>query len=238
MKPDTRLPNPVFADLDAAGLNLQAVFDVARLPADLQRRLFAGAHGGYRQLLLIGHLGPTFWQQATAAGMEGEHPLDAFTGTRVAAWLSRRFPEVRHALLYPGDVLIGLQRLGQLAGWHHPSPFMVGVAENWGSWFAYRAVLVADTDLPPTPPLNAASPCEHCARRPCVAACPAHALSDGFDLDGCSGYRLAPGSICRDQCLSRSACPVGSAHRYGREQIAYHYGRSLATLAGNASSPD
>ena len=93
MKPDTRRPNPVFADLDAAGLNLQAVFDVARLPADLQRRLFAGAHGGYRQLLLIGHLGPTFWQQATAAGMEGEHPLDAFTGTRVAAWLSRHFRE-------------------------------------------------------------------------------------------------------------------------------------------------
>lgn len=238
MKPDTRRPNPVFADLDAAGLNLQAVFDVAELPADLQRVLPADEHGSYRQLLLIGHLGPTFWQQAKAAGMQGEDPLDAFTRTCVVAWANRRFPEVRHALLYPGDVVIGLQRLGKLAGWHHPSPFMVGVAENWGSWFAYRAVLAADTDLPPTPPLNAASPCEHCARRPCVAACPAQALGNGFDPDRCSGYRLAPGSNCRDQCLARSACPVGAAHRYGREQMAYHYGRSLATLAGNVSRPD
>jgi len=237
MNPPTRRPDPVFAELDACGLNLQAVFDVQRLPDDVRETLAADAQGRYRQLLLIGNLGPTFWQHATANGLRGDHPLDAFTRTRVVAWLDRHFPGVRHEWLYPGERLVGLQSLGRLAGWHQPSPFMVGVHEAWGSWFAYRAVLLADTDLARTGPLAGASPCERCVDRPCVAACPPRALHDGFDLAACADWRLAPGSDCRDQCLARIACPVGTRHRYDSAQIAYHYARSLATLARNAPGP-
>lgn len=238
MKPESGLPDPVFAELDAAGLNLQAVFDVTQLPADVRRALPVDAHGPWRQLLLIGHLGPRFWRQASAAGLHGEHPLDTFSRARVAAWLEQHFPGVRHALLYPGDAPVGLQRLGVLAGWHQPSPIMLGVTRDWGSWFAYRAVLVADTDLPPTRPLEAASACEHCTHRSCVAACPAGAPGSVFDLARCLDWRLAPASGCRDQCLARNACPVGAAHRYDSEQIAYHYGRSFATLASRRPRPD
>lgn len=237
MNPPTRRPDPVFAELDACGLNLQAVFDVQQLPDDVRRTLPADAQERYRQLLLIGNLGPTFWQHATANGLRGEHPLDAFTRARVVAWLDRHFPGVRHEWLYPGERLVGLQSLGRLAGWHQPSPFMVGVNEAWGSWFAYRAALLADTGLARTEPLAGASPCERCVDRPCVAACPPRALHGGFDLAACSGWRLAPGSSCRGQCLARIACPVGTRHRYDTAQIAYHYARSLATLARNAPGP-
>ncbi len=251
MNPPTRRPDPVFAELDACGLNLQAVFDLRALPGDVREALPAEARdpdagdrlpdelrGRGRRLLLVGNLGPAFWRHATADGLHGEHPLDAFARARVDAWLDRRFPDARREWLYPGEPAIGLQRLGRLAGWHHPSPFMVGVNDAWGSWFAYRAALLADVDLAPTAPLAAASPCERCAARPCVAACPPGALRDRFDLAACSGWRLAPDSSCREQCLARSACPAGAAHRYDPAQIAYHYGRSLATLARHASRPD
>ena len=166
MNSPTRRPDPVFAELDACGLNLQAVFDVSRLPAAVRETLPAGACARYRQLLLIGNLGSAFWQHAAREGLHGEHPLDTFTRARVAAWLEGRLRGVRHQWLYPGEHRIGLQRLGTLAGWHQPSPFMVGVNEAWGSWFAYRAALLADTDLACTEPLAGASPCERCLDRP------------------------------------------------------------------------
>jgi len=231
MNPPTGTRDPVFAELDACGLNLQAVFDAHQLPGDVRKTLHSDAHGSRRQLLLIGSLGPTFWQHASANGLHGEHPLDAFTRMRIGRWFERRFPDIRHEWLYPGTRPVALQRLGSLAGWHHPSPFMVGVNEAWGSWFAYRAALLADTDLAPTTTLVGLSPCERCVDRPCVTACPPRALDGGFDLAACSAWRLAPGSNCRDQCPARDACPVGTMHRYGRTQVAYHYGRSLATLA-------
>ncbi|GMV02235.1 MAG: hypothetical protein AMXMBFR52_18910 [Burkholderiales bacterium] len=237
MNPPNRRPDPVFAELDACGLNLQAVFDVHRLPEDLRGTLAADAQACYRQLVLIGNLGPGFWRHATANGLRGAHPLDAFTRTRVVAWLDRRFPGVPHEWLYPGERLVALQSLGRLAGWHQPSPFMVGVNTAWGSWFAYRAALLADTGLAPTEPFASTSPCERCRDRPCVDACPPRALRGGFDLAACSGWRLASGSSCRDRCLARLACPAGAKHRYGKAQIAYHYARSLATLAPQAPGP-
>ena len=217
-----------FADLNAQGLNLQAVFNLADLPADVQAALPVDAAGPYRQLLLIGHLGGLLWQQLALAGMEGEHPIDAFTRTHVAAWLAHTQPGVRHCFVYPGPTAVGLQRLGQLAGWHHASPFMVGVHAAWGSWFAYRAVVLADTTLAPTPPVESPSPCDACPGRICVGQCPAGALDGGFNLKACLSYRHQPNSACRDRCLARNSCPVGAEYRYSDAQISYHYGQSMA----------
>ena len=221
---------PMFSDLDAQGLNLQAVFNVAELPADVRQRLPDEGRAGWRQLLLIGHRGRLLWQQVQREQLVGTDPIDRFTRTQVDAWLQRHQPGVRHVWVYPGANAIDLQGLGQLAGWHHPSPFMVGIHPDWGSWFAYRAVVLADTDLPVTPPLKSASPCAHCASRVCVAACPADALRAGFDLVACVAYRLTPDSSCRERCLARNACPVGEDQRYSDAQTAYHYRQSLAAL--------
>lgn len=217
-----------FDDLNAQGLNLQAVFNVADLPADVQAALAVEAGGPYRQLLLIGHLGGLLWQQLAAAGMEGEHPIDTFSRTQMAAWLARLQSDLRYRFIFPGPTAVGLQRLGQLAGWHHASPFMVGVHAAWGSWFAYRAVVLADTSLAPTPPLVSASPCDACPGHICVSQCPAGALDGGFNLSACLDYRHQPDSACQDRCLARNSCPVGPEHRYSDAQIRYHYGQSMA----------
>lgn len=228
----TDSPSP-FAELDAQGLNLQAVFEVAKLPENIAAALRAGAP--YRQLLLIGHGGGLLWRQLQRAGMQGAHPIDDFSRAQVAAWLQSHYPGCRHQFLYPGPPGVSLQGLGQLAGWHHPSPFMVGINARWGSWFAYRALLLADTELPPTQAATSASPCASCASRACVSACPADALRDGFDLAACLAYRQQPGSACQDRCLARNACPVGDEQRYSEAQISYHYGRSMRHLSLHSS---
>jgi len=231
----------VFAPLAAAGLNLHHVFDLAALPPELLATLDLGpdeqaGRGPYRQLILIGHLGRDCWAALRRRGLHGVHPLDQFVGECVAGWMGATLPGHAWRQLFPGPAPVGLQRLGALAGWHQSSPFGVGVDAEWGSWFAYRAVLLADTDLPLTPRRESASPCLDCRDRPCLAACPADALSapadwlragGGEGLRRCLDHRLQPTSNCQDRCRARNACPVGAPHRYTDEQIAYHYLHSM-----------
>lgn len=163
--------------------------------------------------------------------MRSEHPIDDFTVSAVERWASAQLGDTRREIVYPGPAPVGLQALGRLAGWHHDSPFMVGINTGWGPWFAYRAVLLADSELAPTPPMEGGSPCLGCSAKPCVTTCPAGAMSEGrFDLAACIDHRRAPGSSCADTCLARLACPVRPEHRYPVEQIRHSYGRSLVDL--------
>lgn len=226
----------LFADLDAQGLNLQAVFALDTLPAEVLHTLALSdaerAH--FRQLILVGHRGRRFWAALQERGMHGAHPVDQFVTECIAA--SMNGPLLGHAWqqVFPGPQAMGLQSLGQLAGWHHASPFWVGVHQDWGSWFAYRAVVLADTDLPLTPRLESPSPCDSCASKPCISACPAGALASSqtgaWQLRTCIDYRKLETSACQDRCLARNACPVGAAHRYDDAQIRYHYLHSMRAI--------
>lgn len=226
-----------FEALDATGLNLHAVFAVDALPEDVRERLPRDVRG---QLILIGHYGPGFWHALQSAGIASGDPIDAFSQAAVTRWLVGLTGAAPTHWLYPGETTVGLQRLGALAGWHHAAPFKVGVNARWGSWFAYRALLIADTDLPLTPPARAnPHPCHSCATRPCVSACPARAM-DGieFDLTACLDHRTAPASSCAATCLARLACPLGAEHRYPTAQIAHSYRHSLTMIrAWRAGTP-
>ena len=68
-------------------------------------------------------------------------------------------------------------------------------------------------------------------KRPCISACPAGAVSiEAFALDKCIAYRQQDGSACQFTCLARSACPVGSGHRYSEAQLRHTYGISLRMI--------
>ncbi|THF62904.1 hypothetical protein E6C76_16705 [Pseudothauera nasutitermitis] len=233
MPPPPDSPSARFSALDRLGLNLHAVFDVDRLPAELLadlRRHFTPAHP-VRQLILIGNAGRALWASVKAAGLDSADPIDDFSVRAVARWFAGQLPGHRYTLLYPGDRPVGLQALGQLAGWHHATPFMVGILPGWGSWFGYRAALLADTSLPVTAPLRVESPCLACAAQPCIAACPARAMEGGgFVLEKCLAYRRQPGSPCRARCLARDACPVGRAHRYDEDHMRHTYEHSLRMI--------
>ena len=114
-----------FSALNAAGLNLQAVFDLAVLPAAMRAQL--DPENRYRQLILIGHGGRSLWEKVKVAGLSSERPIDEFTTATVEAWFAMQLPGVSHGVVYPGDGAVGLQSLGRLAGWHYESPFRVGV---------------------------------------------------------------------------------------------------------------
>lgn len=227
------LPGSRFAELDHAGLNLHAVIDFASLPAALRADLvhdFAPAHD-CRQLILVGNAGRAMWEALQASGFRSADPVDDFSVGAVARWFAAQLPGHRYTLLYPGDRPVGLQALGRLAGWHQATPFKVGILPGWGSWFAYRAALIADTALPTTPPLQVESPCLSCAAQPCITACPAQAMAGGaFVLERCTGYRRQPDSRCRDACLARDACPVGREHRYHDDHLRHSYGVSLRAI--------
>lgn len=226
----------VFSGLQAQGLNLVAVFSLADLPQDVLDALgqVDATWCEFRQLILIGHLGGAFWDALQRRGMHGAHPVDQFTTEQVAAWMKGPMQGRRWRLVFPGAHPVGLQRLGALAGWHQVSPLGVGVDAQWGSWFAYRAVVLADTDLAPTPRREAVSPCGVCVQTPCLGACPARALDSAgapaHRLQRCLAYRSQPGSACQDRCLARLACPAGAAHRYADAQVAYHYLHSLRAI--------
>ena len=223
---------PLPADmLNDAGLNRQHVFNLADLPPEFLNTLAPAP--GERQLILIGHAGRRLWSQLCASGIDSEHPIDDYTVDTVSRWFATVAPGCRCRFLYPGDHPIGLQHLGKLAGWHHPSPFMIGVDAEWGSWYAYRAVILTDTDFAPYVRVDRSHPCASCAGRPCLAACPAEALSDGkFDLARCLAYRKSENSRCELVCIARTSCPVGAEHRYDDAQLAHTYGRSLNLIKG------
>lgn len=222
-----------FTALNHAGLNRQAVLNVHELPAEVAAQLrsrFDPAQR-YRQLILIGHAGKTLWDSVKASGIRSANPIDDFSVRTVEQWFAAQFADRAYEIIYPGDIPVGLQALGKIAGWHHASPLMIGIDEEWGTWYAYRAVLLADTDLAPSRPVQSASPCARCADRICVASCPAGAL-DGctFVLEKCLGYRQQASSRCKATCLARVSCPVGSAHRYDADQLHHTYAISLQAI--------
>lgn len=223
-----------FSALAAVGLNLHAVLDIDALPAELRTPLRADFDpaGRCRQLILIGHAGTALWAEVQRAGAGGADPIDDFSVAAVQRWFGAHGGGRHHVFVYPGNCRIGLQALGSVAGWHHPTPFKVGIMQPWGSWFGYRAVLLADTMFTPTPPRPQESPCASCATRVCVAACPAPAMDSGdFDLAACLAYRVEADSRCRATCVARLACPVGAQHRYDDAQLRHSYVQSLAAIA-------
>lgn len=233
---DALLPNdsPVLFE---RGLLLRGVLAMAALPGGV-RAAVAGAGPGmldHRQLLVFGHAGPRMWRALREAHPEpwtSADPVDEFSLATVRAHLEDELGVSRWAPVYPGPTLIPLQELGTLLGWHQPSPLLVGISEAFGTWFAYRAVVVADTDLPLTPPASLqASPCSTCMEKPCLSACLGAALTTGtLALDRCTTFRASEASPCALRCPAREACPIGAEHRYDADQIGYHYGASLTTI--------
>jgi hypothetical protein len=216
--------------LNKNGLNRQAIFDVADLPAAIRSQLKAESG----QLILIGHGGRLLWEKVQAACLKSSDPIDDFTIATIQRWFTDFLPGKRYQILYPGDQIIGLQALGKLAGWHQPSPFMVGIDSEWGSWFAYRTVVLADTNFQPTLAVDRNRPCDSCPSKDCVINCPAGALDDAeFSLNKCLAYRKLPDAKCHFTCLARVSCPVGSEHQYSAEQLHHTYSISLRYITQN-----
>lgn len=222
-------PQPVIAgQLAAAGLNLCALLDARDIddPA---------VPDNTRTLVLIGSYGSRLWQRVRASEhAHSDDPVDNFCAAAVTDAMQALAGDCGWTLLFPHRSPAPLlQNLGQVAGWHHPSPLGNGIHPLHGLWFAYRAVVALDTALTPSSiGARHESPCLSCTGQPCIQACPADALQPGKppNLTACVGYRVTPKSPCAERCLAREQCPLGTEARYPDEQIRYHYRQSLQSL--------
>lgn len=197
----------------------------------------AALHPSYASAVLLGSGGRLFWETCrgwlAAQDAPPDDPLDGFTESTVEGLLEalrRDDPTVLAAypFYHPRQLVpfLGLLRNEPLLA---TAPFGVPVHPEAGPWYAWRAVVLTRLVLPATA-LPTASPCVDCPA-PCVAACPADAVhKEGFRWEACGDFRLGA-ATCRETCLARRACPVGSAFAYGGEQMAYHYRASLRMLA-------
>jgi hypothetical protein len=225
--------------LAANGLNLVAVFDCEALPVPIRAPIEQGGIDlrDYQRLVLVGNAGRQLWQalqqaRQTTPLLESDDPVDDFSRLTVEQTVRDHLADAPMSILYPGDIPIPLQRLGQMAGWHHDSPLGLGIHEMHGPWFAYRAAFLIDAPLPLRKGSPTRSPCESCRTHDCVAACPAGAVSfeQAIDTHACITHALTEGSPCRTRCLAREACPVAPQSRYERAQIRYHYERAIAAI--------
>lgn len=227
--------------LSVSGLNLQAVFNLSELPTAIVEEIknFTSSFEHYTQLILIAHGGSLLWQKLKVYIQDSSEkltdPVDHYTCFKTTEFFSQRFSVNEFELLYPyqskTSLWLPLQSLGEMAGWHNTSPFKLGINQEWGSWFAYRAVVLVKSRYLPTKKIEQQSPCVSCQSKICITSCPAAAITQrDLLLNQCLKYRLQPDSLCQNRCLARLACPVANQHRYSEEQLDYHYRLSLNTL--------
>lgn len=218
---------------DDKGLNIHAIINLKNVPTSILQTLQGSGIDthNYCQLILLGHLGKKLWQKVSADNGVTNNPIDDYTLKSIYKYFENYHTATDYEIVYPGESVIGLQQLGEYSGWHYPSPFKVGINALWGSWFAYRAVVLANTNFKETKNLKTESPCNSCKDTNCISACPAKALENTeFNFQSCINYRKQPDSLCKNNCLSRIGCPVGSEYRYTDDQISYHYGVSMKTI--------
>ncbi len=246
------MPQPTSADshLDrlrraaqVAGLDLVSSMSLARLEPALGHAIRDAA--GYDDALsalrvvVFGNRGGALWALMSRAERAATHPLDAYSESRVLDAFRAIGSPFDSRLVYPGDCGFSLLALGRACGWGAPSWLGVYIHPDFGTWFAFRAVVVTRLALAESVFAPAPDACLQCATRDCLAACPVDAPGPpgSFALGACSGYRLGRDSPCARRCLAREACPVGTRYRYPAALVEHVYGRSLDSMRRHVRGP-
>ncbi|MCV3764428.1 ferredoxin [Rhizobium sp. TRM95796] len=178
-----------------------------------------------RTVVLIGNIGgslwPTFSQWLEFEGTGLAHPLDA--------WSER----VIRPLAAPGEAWFPsekpwkpFQQWAMRAEGLQSSPLGILIHPVHGLWHGYRGAIGFAERIGEATVTFDRHPCDHCPDKPCLAACPAGAITDaGFGYAACRGFLASDdgqASCMTGGCLSRAACPVGAEHRYASEQLRFH----------------
>jgi hypothetical protein len=189
-------------------------------------------------ILVIGNAGPALWRAFVRDDpvRAGADPLDRW----VEAALERAAAAAGgHALSAMKKPWPPIQRWAMRAENVHLSPIGLVIHGEFGLWGVYRgAILLAERFAVP-PVTRGAAPCDSCAAKPCLTACPAGAFTPGtfpasFDSVACVDHVAGPagGACAGGGCLARRACPVGRAHAYDRDAAAYHMAAVVKAVRG------
>lgn len=211
--------------LSRQGLLLRGAFHISREKIEALSPDFGAGSGA--TVFMIGNAGPQMWQHFSKGRREEDNPLDC--------WVERLLKPLADALgarlVMPSDgpPYAPFQQWAMRSEPVHPSPIGPLIHPHYGLWHAYRAALVMAGEVPVPPREETASPCENCAERPCLTACPVSAFryEDGersYDYVACQSYLHTPGGeICMaGSCQARRACPVGREWTSEPPQARFH----------------
>ncbi|HEY0328312.1 MAG TPA: ferredoxin [Rhodopseudomonas sp.] len=200
-------------------------------PGDAVPALPDGTPAG--TVLMIGNAGPAMWQQFCNARRAGRSPLD--TWTREA--LTPIAEEIGAGIVFPFQrPFLPFQQWATRAEPCHSSPLGILIHPRFGLWHALRGALLLADKVGPAGVPRTASPCDGCADKPCLSACPNHAFStQGYDTDLClSRLDQAEGIDCIALgCRARRACPIGRSYQYAPAQARFHMDAFRRTLRGS-----
>ena len=183
--------------------------------------------GKARTVVLLGNIGGSIWEPFShwrnTRDDGGNNPLDRWSEDVIGP-----VAEAIGAVAYfPSDKpWWPFQRWAKIAEGLEPSPLGLLIHPEYGLWHGYRGALgfAEEHEFPAAPRLP--SPCSKCAKKPCLEACPAHAISEkGFDVPACRAFLAADegqAGCVKTGCVARNACPVGSEYRYPAAQLAFH----------------
>ncbi|MCP4314732.1 MAG: ferredoxin [Hyphomicrobiales bacterium] len=185
----------------------------------------AAREHGFKTIVLAGHVGSSFWQDFEYFNRDyrGSDPLDAWSKS-VGQQIELEFG---CKALYPFE-----KPWWPFQSWINrteglkPSPLAILMHPQYGLWHGYRAAFAFRDAIAIPAPQALDHACDKCAYKPCIAACPASAVSEQmFQLSSCRKY-LSKEAGCTGcmvgGCLSRNACPVGSNYRYNDAQLYFH----------------
>ncbi len=174
--------------------------------------------GATRQVILIGNAGPEMFRRFAH---EGGGSMDDWTRRVVEPLAADLDAKAAFPFDVPHQPFLSWARRG---GAGHVSPLGLNIHQTYGLWHAYRAALMfpVEFDLPRV--TAGAHPCESCAQKPCLSACPVSAF-DGqyYDVVACGVYVNAGANDCMEGgCLARRPCPIGVQYQYAKPQAQFH----------------
>ena len=178
-----------------------------------------------KTLLLLGPREPGFWPHLKAQPeWNSDDPVDRWS-RRVIGTIAC---DLGAKALFPfgGPPWHPFYKWALKSGRCWDSPVRLLVHDQAGLFVSFRGALALKeaVNFPPAP----RKPCDSCASKPCLTACPVGALKGaGYDLQKCHTFLdTAAGQDCMTTgCAVRRTCPVSLAYARMPEQSAYHMGQ-------------
>jgi epoxyqueuosine reductase QueG len=178
--------------------------------------------GDTKFVILIGNVGLDMFKRFATARDEHSASMDEWTKSVVDPLASSFDAKAVYPFDVPHQPFLTWARL---AGAGHVSPLGLNIHSQYGLWHAYRAALLFPFEFDMPRNSAGAHPCETCADKPCLSACPVTAFDgERYDVAACGQHILSSkGQDClTGGCKARLACPVGQQFQYHPRQIQFH----------------